>query len=139
MAYTHHHRHHGRVFVGRVMVIIACVLAAAVNGWVARRAAAIPDPLQTVELTALISIPWIIAGAWGICMRKSWGRGLMIGLLSIGWFSYGMGSIAALVGGSDPLRARLLPLVAGTVVYALGALVLAKSRDVKRLTSRALE
>jgi hypothetical protein len=139
MGYSHHHRHHGRVFVGRLLVIIACVLTSAVNGWVIKSAGAQPDPLETVEIIALISIAWIVAGAWVLCMRKSWGRGFMLGLLSIGSFAYGMGWISAMVGGSDPVRARMLPFLAATVVYALCTAVLSNSRDVKRLTSRALE
>jgi hypothetical protein len=139
MGYSHHHHHHGRVSVGRIKVVVVCLLVVAINGWLFKRAAAPPDPLQLLEALTVISIPWILAGAWGMCVRKNWGRGLMLAVLYLGSFGCLMTWLAAMVGSSDSLRARSTPLLAGTVVYALCSIVLTKSRDVRRLTSRALE
>jgi len=50
-----------------------------------------------------------------------------------------MAWIAGMTGDPGPLRQRALPLLAGIGVYVVGSLVLTKSRDVRRLTSRALE
>jgi hypothetical protein len=127
------------VSVGRIKVIIVSVVVAALNGWLCKRAAAQPDPIQTMEILTLIGIPWIVAGAWGLCTRKPWGRALTLGVLYAGSFGTLMAWIAGMTGDPGPLRQRALPLLAGIGVYVVGSLVLTKSRDVRRLTSRALE
>jgi hypothetical protein len=139
MGYSQHHRRHGRVPVGRATVVIACVLVVAINGWMCKSAAALPDPIPTLELLTLISIPWNIAAAWAMYMRKGWGRGMFLFLLYVGTVGYLMTWIAATVEKVDTLHQRSLPLLVGTCVYVLCTVVLSKSRDVHRLTSRALE
>jgi hypothetical protein len=134
-----HHRRHGRVLVGRIEVLIACVLVTPVNAWIFKRAAAPPEPVKVLEIIALISVPWILAGAWGLCTRKQWGRGILLGLLYIGSVACLMGWIAGTFGAFDNLRPCSTPMLCGAVVYSFCALVLSYSRDVRRLTSRALE
>jgi hypothetical protein len=137
MSHTHHHRH-ARVSVGRLKVAIVCVLVLAADGWIFKRAARGPE-IKAMEVAALIGIPWVLAGAWGLCTRKGWGRALMLGVIYIGSFAGVVTWLAAMTGDPGPLRDRATPLIAGTGVYAVCGLLLSKSRDVRRLTSRALE
>jgi FtsH-binding integral membrane protein len=81
----------------------------------------------------------MFAGAWGMCTRKGWSRVLMLTILYVGSFGLFLTSIITLSTESAPLAGRIASIVVGGAVYMISSLVLTHSRDVKRLTSRALE
>jgi hypothetical protein len=84
MSATRHHRQHGSIFAGRIMVIVGCLLVLVANGLVFRDAAKVPPRLPLLELLTVISLIWMFAGAWGICTRRGWMRYLVLTILYIG-------------------------------------------------------
>jgi len=137
MAYTYHRR--GSIYVGRILVVAVCVVVLGANGFIFVRAAARPHPLPALQVASLVSLIWMFAGAWGTCMRKGWGRVLMLAILYAGSFGLFLTWIITISMEPGPMGERITPIVVGGVVYLISSLVLTHSRDVKRLTSRALE
>lgn len=140
MSYEYgHHRHHGRVGVGRVMVMAGCLLVLVANGLVFKAAAGPPRPLTGLKVIAVISLIWIFAGAWGMCTRKSWSRYLVLTLLYAGSLGFFLTGVISASMDDAALEGRLQPIFIATAVYLYVSLVLTHSKHVRRLTSRAFE
>jgi hypothetical protein len=139
MGYSQHNRH-GNIPTGRIMVVAGCLAVLVANGLVFREAAAFPHPLPPLEVIAVISLLWVFAGAWGMCMRKIWGRSMALTVLYAGSLSLFVSIMITLTGTSDGvLVGRLEPLIIADGIYLLASLVLTKSKHVRRLTSRQWE
>jgi xanthine/uracil permease len=125
--------------VGRITVVVVCVIVLGINAFIFKKAAERPQPLPALQASAVVSLMWMFAGAWGLYTRKNWGRVLMLAILYAGCFGLFLAWIMTLSLDSGPLQGRLAPIVLGMVIYLISSLVLTHSKDVKRLTSRALE
>jgi len=138
MSYGGHH-HHGRVQVGRAVVMVACVLVLAVNGLIYKQAAAPPHPLPALQVAAVISLIWMVSGAVGLCLRKSWGRALVLTILYAGAFGFFVAAIISLAAADQQSGLGLKTIFLGIAIYLIVSLVLTHSKHVHRLTSRTWE
>ncbi|MGA3171223.1 MAG: hypothetical protein ABSE62_09425 [Chthoniobacteraceae bacterium] len=137
---TGHHRHrHGNPFVGRIIVAVACLFLLGADLIIckaATRPGAQPDKLG-VAITFML-LGWIYSGAIATCARKLWGRVLMLTLIYIATIYFFISTVIL-------LNSRVIPkdyakaLIFGTVIYLVVSLVLTRSKDVRRLTSRVWE
>jgi len=134
-----HRHHHGNVFVGRVMVAVACLFVLGANGLVFKQAAGPPHPLPVLKVITVISLIWMFTGAWIMCARKSWGRYLVLTILYAGSLGFFLAGIATVATEDGDLVGRVQPIFIATAVYVYVSLVLTHSRHVRRLTSRTWE
>ena len=135
----HHHHRHGKVFVGRVMVVVACLLVLWVNGLVFKEAAAPPHPIPALKVITVISLIWMFTGAWGMCARQAWSRYLVLTILYAGSLGFSLAGIITLATEDGVLVGRMGPIFIAAAVYLYVSLVLTHSKHVRRLTSRAFE
>jgi len=130
------HLRRGSVLVGRIMVAAACLLVLVANGVVFQSAASQPHPLPELQLVAVASLAWIFTGAWCMCIRKVWARGLTLSILYAGSLASFLAGVIAGATNEGPLVGHLQPLAISTAIYLFLSLVLTHSRHVRRLTSR---
>jgi hypothetical protein len=136
---AHHHRHHGSVFVGRVIVVVACLLVLGVNALIFEQASAPQHPLPVLKVVTVMTLVWMYTGAFAVCRRMPWGRPLMLTILYAGSFAACLWGLIILATADRTLAGGLKPTFIATVVYFITSLVLTHSRHVRRLTSRAYE
>jgi len=136
----HRHRHrHGNPFLGRIIVVVACLFLLGADLIISKAAThpgTQPDKLG-IAIIFLVLV-WVYAGAIATCVRKIWGRFLMLTLIYIGtlnFFVYIVIQLNSHVIPKDYVKA----LIFGTVIYLIVSLVLTHSKDVRRLTSRVWE
>jgi hypothetical protein len=134
-----HHHHHGSTTVGRTMVVVIGFIVLAANAFIYTRALAFPYPPPTMQVAMIISVVWMVAGAWGLCRRRAWGRALVLTILYAGAFWYFVTAVIVIADANGPVANRLLPMFIGTVVYLVTGLVLTNSKHVRRLSSRTWE
>jgi hypothetical protein len=132
-------RHHGNIFVGRGIVVCAFLMILGANGFILKQAAAPPRPVPGLEVAAVISLIWMFTGAWALCARKNWGRGMILAILYGGTFGLFISAVITVSSADGPLTGQLEPLLIAMPVYLIASLVLTHSRHVRRLTSRAYE
>jgi hypothetical protein len=134
-----HHRHHGSVFVGRVIVVVACLLVLSVNALIFKQASAPQHPLPVLKVVTVMSLVWMFTGAWAVCRRMAWGRPLTLAILYAGTFAACIWGLIILATADRTLADGLQPTFIATAVYFVTSLVLTHSKHVRRLTSRAYE
>jgi len=123
---------HGRCWTGAVSLVIL-----AVNASIYTWAATPPDPIPLLQMLMLVSLPWLFAGAWGLCTRKGWGRAMMLGVLYLGSVAFLIGWIFSLTTELQEFGHCSTVLLLGMVGYVICSIALTTSKDVRRLTSRA--
>jgi hypothetical protein len=121
------------------MVIVAALIVLAVNAFIYKHALAFPYEPPTMQIAMVIGVVWVVAGSWGICNRKPWGRALVLTILYVGAFWYFITTIIVVADANGPVKNRLAPMVLGTAVYLIIGLILTHSKHVRRLTSRTWE
>jgi hypothetical protein len=131
--------HHGNILIGRIMVAVACLLVLWVNLLIFRQASAPRHPLPVLKVVTIISLLWMVAGAWGMCRRQNFGRSLVLTILYLGSFAGFIWGIIILGTADTSLAGGLEPTFIATAVYLITGLVLTHSKHVRRLTSRAYE
>jgi hypothetical protein len=136
---TARHRHHGNIFVGRVMVVAACLLVLWVNALIFKEASAPEHPLPVLKVVTVMSLVWMFTGALGVCGRMTWGRPLMLTILYAGSFAAYIWGLIILATADRTLAGGLKATFIATVVYLIMSLVMTHSKHVRRLTSRAYE
>jgi uncharacterized membrane protein len=122
------------------MVAGGCFLVLIANAILFNLAAAPTHPVLVLKVITLISLIWMFAGAWGMAIRKAWGRAMALTVLYAGSLGYFLTTAVALTdtqGGS--IAGRLSPFIIATVVYTFVSFVLTRSRHIRRLTSRTWE
>lgn len=122
------------------MVGIGCLLILIANAILFRAAAVRTDPNTALKAITLISLVWMIAGAWGIGIRKQWGRAMTLTVLYAGSLGYFLTVLVIL---TEPqqgaVATSLVPYIIATAIYLFVSLVVTRSKHVRRLTSRAWE
>jgi hypothetical protein len=136
---TPHSHLHGSVPIGRIIVVVACLIILAVDLWIFKRAGAPPNPLPLLQGAVVISLLWTFAGAVGMCRRKAWARSLVLTILYATTFGLFIWGLVVLATADSTLAGGLRPTFIATPVYLIISLVLTHSKHVKRLTSRAYE
>jgi hypothetical protein len=139
MSQSHHHHHHGSATRGRAMAIVGCLLIIAANAFVFKDARDQARPILFLQLCMAISLIWILAGTWAMCVRLVWGRFFVLTVLYIGTIGFFIATLISITTEGGPLEGRLTPLFIAGVIYLVVSLALTKSRNVRRLTSRAWE
>jgi hypothetical protein len=138
MTALRHHRH-GSVFVGRIIVVVACILVLGVNALIFKEACAPQHPLPVLKVVAVMTLVWMFVGAFAVCRRMAWGRPLMLTFLYAGSFAACLWGLIILATADRTLAGGLKPTFIATAVYFITSLVLTHSKHVRRLTSRAYE
>jgi hypothetical protein len=133
------HRHHGNVFVGRVILGVACLLVLSVNALIFQQASAPQHPLPVLKVVMVMSLVWMFTGAWAVGRRLTWGRPLMLAILYASALASGVWGLIILATADRTLAGGLKPTFIATAVYFVTSLVLTHSKHVRRLTSRAYE
>jgi hypothetical protein len=138
MSYRHRQKH-GNIQLGRAVVAVAAFLILGVDWLIYRQDARTPFPFPGLQLYIIISIIWFIAGVIGLCMRQPWGRVMALTILSVGALALFATAIMIIGGAEDQMAVRLKPLSAAILIYFVAGLVIAKSKHIRRLTSRTWE
>lgn len=133
---SHSHRNHGNAVVGRITLGVACLLIIGANGLIYWKVAAPPPQIPVLKILTIITIPWMVAGAWFTNDRATWGRGMMLTILYAGSLGLFMTGIITVTMEDSPLRDRLGPIFIATGVYVVVTLVVTYSKHVRRLTNR---
>jgi hypothetical protein len=133
-----HHRHHGSVSVGRIMVVAGCFLVLVANTLVFKEAA-VPPPLPLLKVIAVMSLVWMFAGAWSMCTRTLWARFMVLIILYAGSLGFFLAGVITMATDDGPLVGRVQSIFIATAVYLYVSLVFTHSKHVRRLTSRAWE
>jgi hypothetical protein len=139
MGYSHSHHRHGKVSLGRIMVAVAFLLVLAANLLLYKQAASPASPSPILQLIVIISLLWMFAGAAGMCVRRAWGRVLILTILNAGAFGFFILGMIALTSKDSGFGGLIRFIFIAVAIYAIASLVLTNSRHVRRLTSRALE
>lgn len=137
MSYSHHH--HGNIVLGRITVAVAIVFVLAADWLICRQENRTPFPVAGIQITIIISVIWLVAGAIAVGMRYAWGRAMVLTILYSGAFGFFVTAIITVGDADGRLAVRLIPLLATTSIYLVFGLILTHSKHVKRLTSRAWE
>ena len=141
MAAAHRHpRHVGIVMVGRIMVGVGSLLILVANGLLFKLAATRTPSIPELKVVTLITLVWMLTGAWGMFARKVWGRAMALTVLYIGSVAGFLTIIITLTGPHEGLLyGRLYPFYIATGLYIYVSLVFTNSKHVRRLTSRTWE
>ena len=121
------------------MVIAGCLLILVANGLIFRDGATGPNRLPVLQVFALITLVWMYAGAYGMCIRKGWGRGLVLTVTYLGTVGAFLSAVIPLATDEGPLVGHEMPFFIAMAIYLYVSLVLTHSKHVHRLTSRVWE
>jgi hypothetical protein len=133
------HWRNGNIALGRIMVIVVCLLVLWVDTAIFKQASAPAYPLPALKGAVAVSVLWLLTGAAGTCLRRGWARPMMLTVLYLGSIGSFVWAIIVLGVADRTLAGGFKPTFFAGVVYLIASLVLTNSKHVRRLTSRMFE
>ena len=118
---------------------VATLLILGIDLLIYRQTNLTPFPLPDFQVILVVSIIWLIAGAIALCVRKAWGRVMVLTILVAGCLSFFVNIVVVLSDGTPPIAARIKPLSLAIFIYFVAILVISNSKHIRRLTSRTWE
>jgi hypothetical protein len=133
------HHHHGNVLVGRIIVLVGCLIILGINYKLFTIASWRP-PLPAMKGLLVISMLWMFAGAGLTIGRVAVGRYMALTILYAASFGLFVTSVISNSLDDRAMAIRLrMPTFFAAAVYLIISLVFTYSRHIYRLTSRAFE
>ena len=137
----HHHRHHhGNAKVGRIIVAVGCLILLADALYTCKVTVELGDKMTSMtNVSAFVVLIWVYTGAGAMCMRKMWGRFLVLTILYIETLSTFVQGIVAVNDTEGQWALIAKTLFMNSAIYLVVSLVFTHSRHIKRITSRTWE
>jgi len=134
-----HHHGRGNIKIGRMFVAGGTLAVLGTNALVYKEAMVTAYPVPGVPVAMITGMMWMIAGAGGWCMRRPWGRFMSLTILTAGCFGLFVTGVVTVANAQGAVAKQGELAFVATAVYLVVTLVLAKSKNVRRLTSRTWE